>query len=558
MKWSGKRFASPKSVQRRMIVLLVTIFIPLSLLLFIVYRLSEHTLLGKVEQINRVTVEQTASRVQDLFQRAFMATNLFINDKQFLHALEEKDPYDVEKTYTYLQAVERLQYAFFLNEKYAVVIRDLHGHTFESETSRLGLRKGQLTESLLPGMQGVQLDLFHSYIWSMLSLTDTKGNPSQFLVITRWLFSPETANKKGIVAIAIPIAYIEQILQNSDGYFEIRDREKHVVYINRNQTNEGKTRDAGQDKFVALPLPPTDWTLYQWRGTDFIDRQLKWFHSVIYLSITTILLIYVVASTYVFRTMRQIFYQIRSLSKQLAMNSPVLNISFQSDRHLIELSELLRQLVHNLNTSRANFEMVSEEKRKLEMQMLQQQMNPHFLLNTLNTIRFLADQASQHRLSSLVLSLSFLLRQQLYGEEEYWTLREEKEYLEKYTVIQRARFGEGFRVHIDVAPDAADVPILRMLVQPLLENCFEHAFPGKTEGNIRVRCRRQANGLEITVSDDGVGMQFSVPQGTISSIGLNNVRERIRLYYGEEAGFSIASGPNQGTTITLLLPVEKR
>jgi two-component system sensor histidine kinase YesM len=556
---SGKRLTNPKSVQQKMIILLVTIFIPFSLMLFFVYKLSENKLLDKAEEINRVTVEKTAARVQDLFQRSFMATNLFINDEQFLRALEERDIYDFDKSYTYLQAVERLQYGVFLNEKYAVIIQDLHGNLYESDTSRLGLYKGQLAQKLLLGMQGANLDFFNNYLWSMVTLTDTKGVQAQFVVITRWLFSPETANKKGILAIAMPIAYIERILNESEGVFEIRDRQDKNIYESLDQKNEGVVYDSSKEKFVAIPLYPTNWSLYQWRGKDFIDKQLKWFNLVVYLSISCILLIYIGASTYVLKTIKQIFLQIRSFSKQLAINSPVLSIKIGEDRHLVELSELLSQLVRNLNTSRSNFETVFEEKRKLEMQMLQQQLNPHFLLNTLSTIRYMADRDSQHRLSSLVLSLSFLLRQQLYREEQYWTLSEEKEYLEKYSEIQRARFGENIRVHIEVGTNTSELPILKMLIQPLLENSFEHAFPGRSGGHIDIYFMRMADNLEIKVRDNGIGINNNEENPRIKSrksIGLKNVRERIRLHYGDDAGFFVTSHPELGTELTLILPIK--
>lgn len=556
---SGKRLTNPKSVQQKMIILLVTIFIPFSLMLFFVYKLSENKLLDKAEEINRVTVEKTAARVQDLFQRSFMATNLFINDEQFLRALEERDIYDFDKSYTYLQAVERLQYGVFLNEKYAVIIQDLHGNLYESDTSRLGLYKGQLAQKLLLGMQGANLDFFNNYLWSMVTLMDTKGAQAQFVVITRWLFSPETANKKGILAIAMPIAYIERILNESEGVFEIRDRQDNNIYESLDQKNEGVVYDSSKEKFVAIPLYPTNWSLYQWRGKDFIDKQLKWFNLVVYLSISCILLIYIGASTYVLKTIKQIFLQIRSFSKQLAINSPVLSIKIGEDRHLVELSELLSQLVRNLNTSRSNFETVFEEKRKLEMQMLQQQLNPHFLLNTLSTIRYMADRDSQHRLSSLVLSLSFLLRQQLYREEQYWTLSEEKEYLEKYSEIQRARFGENIRVHIEVGTNTSELPILKMLIQPLLENSFEHAFPGRSGGHIDIYFMRMADNLEIKVRDNGIGINNNGENPRIKSrksIGLKNVRERIRLHYGNDAGFFVTSHPELGTELTLILPIK--
>lgn len=289
-------------------------------------------------------------------------------------------------------------------------------------------------------------------------------------------------------------------------------------------------------------------------STMVIQDELRYFQLTVIATILFILVIFILSSTFVMRTVSRVFHQIRLLSKWLVNPTIDYSVSIHSDRHLTELSELLQQLVHNLNISRSNLEWAAAEKRNLEMQMLQQQMNPHFLLNTLNTIRFMAEQSNQEKIGSLVLSLSYLLKEQLYRNDRYWKLDEEREYLLKYAEIQRARFGENITVELRFSDELKERQILRMLLQPLVENGFEHAFSGRKYGRILIHAEKWEDGAKFIVSDDGLGIAEAQTSKTRKSIGISNVRERLRLHYGEGAVMEIASSEQSGTTVSLTIP----
>lgn len=551
MKWPVQWYIGPKSVQRRIIVLLVVIFIPLCLILYTVYQFSERTMLNKVDELNRIRVEQTASRVKDLFQRAFMSTNGFIGDKAFIAALQDEDPYSIEKNSTYLQAIERLQYTIFLNEKYAVVVQDHYGVPFESNPSRLGWKKGELQQEILKTVHWNGHDFFNSFQWSVF---DPGGDAEPLIVLSRWIFSPVTANMRGVVSIAIPLTALTDILRSDGGSYEIRDEAGKLIYPRTERLAEEKA--AGS---AAIALAPTPWVMIPADASAVIAQEMRYFQLIMIATILVVLFIFIVSSMFVLRTVSRVFHQIRLLSKRLVNPSLDLSVPVHADRHLTELSDLLQQLMHNLETSRNNLEWAAAEKRNLEMAMLQQQMNPHFLLNTLSTIRFLAEQSSQVRIGSLVLSLSYLLRQQLYRGERYWSLEEEKDYLLQYIEIQRARFGENIRVELIIAEELERLPILRMLLQPLVENCFEHGFSGRAAGNIRIAAGAAPGGMRVTIIDDGIGFTASQAAAAAKSksIGLHNVRERLRLHYGEKAELIIADAKLGGTIVSLYLPAEK-
>lgn len=567
--------AGPKSIQRRLFVWFVAIFIPLSLLLYFIYYTAEGTLVRKFDEVNALRGEQTAGRAQEWFQRIFMSSNLFINDKAFIEALEIADPYDIDKLYIYFNAIDRLQYPFFLNEKYAVVVEDQHGQIYESDILRLDLSKGSLAAALEDVLRLEDTDFFNSYRWELLTIPDRYGDNAQFIALARTIFNPTTAKRKGQIAIVLPMASLTSILSGGEsgagtGY-EIIEASGRLLHAAGESIRPGAA--------LEYSLEPTEWRLRLQSGSGIVTEEVKLFRLTIMATIFFIFTLFVVVTALVMREIRRVIGQINSLSQQLALHSPELILPAARDRHIDELSAILNRLVFNLRTARSNYEAAEAEKRKLEMDLLQQQINPHFLLNTLSTIRWIADRASQREISSLIVALSHLLRQQLYHDEVYWEMRQEREYLEKYAEIQSARHGGKITVRFDIEEAIAGEKVLKMLLQPIVENCYEHAFTGRSAGQVVVWGRRTADGLLLSVADDGIGLPSSaegspggapasasagrggtesggtqLPQSAFRrSIGLENVRHRLRLHYGERSRLDIRSG-SKGTTVTLLIP----
>jgi two-component system, LytTR family, sensor kinase len=206
-----------------------------------------------------------------------------------------------------------------------------------------------------------------------------------------------------------------------------------------------------------------------------------------------------------------------------------------------------------------------EEQQRLLMQArmaaLQNQINPHFLFNTLNTIsslvRFDPDKARE-----MILKLATILRRLLHSTDSFVPLRDEVEFIDNYLDIEVVRFGrDKLRVIKELEPAALDAMVPSMLLQPLVENCVKHGLASKIEGgSITLRGKVAKSRLELEVEDDGVGMpsphllhQRSGTSGT--GIGMANVAERLKVVYGDMANMSIDSREGFGTLIRLRLPL---
>ena len=215
---------------------------------------------------------------------------------------------------------------------------------------------------------------------------------------------------------------------------------------------------------------------------------------------------------------------------------------FSSVRIQIKLEEQERLLLH------------------ARMEALQNQINPHFLFNTLNSIsslvRFDPDMARD-----MIFKLARILRRLLNSGEAFVPLREEFEFIDNYLDIEVIRFGrDKLRVVREFDPASLDVVIPSMLLQPLVENSIKHGLAPKVEGgSVYLRSRVVDSRLIIEVEDDGVGMGGAQLVGSSSrtgtGIGMANISERLQVLYGDTARMTIDSHEGKGTLIRIRLPL---
>jgi two-component system sensor histidine kinase YesM len=210
------------------------------------------------------------------------------------------------------------------------------------------------------------------------------------------------------------------------------------------------------------------------------------------------------------------------------------------------------------------------EALRAELLALRLQINPHFLYNTLEVMRGIAYAHDAPEAAEIASSLSALLRYSTAMDGDTVPVHEELESLRHYLKIQKHRFGERFATRIRIEPEAADAPVPRFILQPLVENAFHHAIEKSTRRLLlRVHIYAKEGDLFVEVQDNGQGMseeelaelRQSLERGMESQntgIGLLNVHNRIRLSFGEGYGASITSAPEQGTQVVLRLPREPR
>ena len=212
-----------------------------------------------------------------------------------------------------------------------------------------------------------------------------------------------------------------------------------------------------------------------------------------------------------------------------------------------------------------------ENLKKAELRALQAQINPHFLYNTLDTIIWMVESKKTDQVVKIVSALSNFFRISLSKGMDWITIREEVERIRSYLTIQRIRYRDILDFKIEVDEDVSENTILKLVLQPLVENALYHGIKNKRQGGtIIVRARRKSKDeVLLEVEDNGIGFtpeklaqlrtDLEDDSGEIkleSGFGLGNVNKRIRLYYGKPYGLSVKSEYTTGTCVTLVIPAK--
>ena len=234
----------------------------------------------------------------------------------------------------------------------------------------------------------------------------------------------------------------------------------------------------------------------------------------------------------------------------------VLNSSFNS------MIEKIGNLVEDIRVEQLNL-------RATELKLLQAQINPHFLYNTLDTIIWLAEAGKKDDVVMMVTTLSDFFRTTLSKGRDYISVREEEAHIRSYLQIQQFRYRDILEYSIDIPEELYEYPILKLTLQPLVENALYHGIKNKRGlGHIRVSGEKQEGSLIFRVWDDGRGMESDrlekvrrliggeeeVDRSDPSGFGLFNVAQRLRLNYGAQYGISLESVYGEWTEVTVVIP----
>jgi two-component system sensor histidine kinase YesM len=244
-----------------------------------------------------------------------------------------------------------------------------------------------------------------------------------------------------------------------------------------------------------------------------------------------------------------------------------LDIQLESDRS-DELGRLTSSFNRMTREYSQNLERSVQRERELNetrLSMFQAQLNPHFLYNTLDSMKWLGITNKVPQVADMATDLASLLRAAVSGNKVI-SLEGELELLERYLDIQSLRFGDSFTWEMDIPDCLQHCLIPKLVLQPLVENAIIHGVSDMPDGYIKISARSENNDLLLSVSDNGQGMSEELlsclnspdrelPEG---HLGLNNVQRIVRLYYGEGYGISAKAGESSGSVVQIRLPIVKK
>lgn len=232
-----------------------------------------------------------------------------------------------------------------------------------------------------------------------------------------------------------------------------------------------------------------------------------------------------------------------------------------------ELAKTYNYMLDDMEKYIAELMHTQQEKRKSEIKALQMQINPHFIYNTLASIKMLVYQNDTKKTITTIDAFISLLRNTINNTDELVTISREIENLRNYMQIIQARYGDAVQMEFYVSRTCQNCEIPKLILQPFVENAFFHGYPSGQKGTIQIYIEKQEDMLKIRIMDDGVGLhadtdnKVSLPvqrKEHFSGIGIHNIRERLQLMYAEKQSLSIENGPFGGTVVTIQLPARTK
>lgn len=379
-------------------------------------------------------------------------------------------------------------------------------------------------------------------------------------------------------------------------YSFITDREGQIIscidkdYIGKNVKNY-VTSDLGNTRFSKerhsvfyrynsrsvivnkRGIGQVPWTIINLGDKDTLFSQVNFFKRVVVMLSIFIALVFtaiILAITrHYAKSIRQILNGMKlaqsgQLSVQLELE--VKDEFYVIARRFNKMIRQINQLVEEVKKQKEDAYIATYRQKEAEIRALEAQINPHFLYNTLDCINWIAIENEEHEISQMLSKLAQILRYSINKSNNIVMLEEEIKWLKQYVYIQQQRFGHSFECILEIEEKVKKFPIHKLLLQPFIENAIIHGFEGyKTGGVLQVRIKlAEGDCAELWIEDNGNGIKEEVLSKILHSIhnkkedeagiGIYNVINRVKMYYGDRAKLEIWSKPGQGTRIYLKIP----
>lgn len=567
------------SLQYKMMFLTLAVaVIPTMIVGIVAYMQSIKIVEEQVIKSNFNTVQQMANNMNDVFQSMDdLAIELWLDD-DFMECLTASDEGNSGLAYEMLTAQQRVNhYTVFKEDIYSVYVKAYNGLVFDTMSARNQVSR-ELEEELvrlkgkyvLISDEIVNFDGTVQKVFSLLwVLKDPKNLAKDLAIVKINILEKDISNiyRSNLLSAGSETFVIDedqQILSAVEGD-KIGSRMEQEVH-GSSEKAEYSVREINGERSLCTTVPLNQ---RKWKLVNIVPVKDLTKDSMTIQEVTVVAM---VASVF-FCTLVVLFFTMKVLHplKQLGESMKRLeNENFNTElpergndevtlvcRNFNKMSRKLNELINEVYAYQI-------KQKEAELKVLHEQINPHFLYNTLNTIYWMCKMERASETALLVDSLSKLFRLSLNSGKSITTVEKEMEYLRYYIVIQKKRYEEMIRFEMEVSEDVLQCQTVKLTLQPLVENAIYHGIEKKgTRGRIVIRAYRSGDCMYFQVSDDGAGADVERLNALLYETGeanqgfaLRNVHERIRLYYGEPYGLSFESSPGEGTTVTVVQPVE--
>lgn len=420
-----------------------------------------------------------------------------------------------------------------------------------------------------------------------------RGEDNWAISSARKIYDIEDGSLLGLIVFSVNIDFVDKvcgnILANKRSAFTIVDENGHIIY-------NSDFKNIGRDLSEIFPIQTQNligtsggFITKKERGNYIVTynsfSKLKW-KTILYISLDEVsiegailkqnlmyivitLLIFAIASSYfisaqITRPMKKLIKNMAKVEKGQFENLSVI----QSNDEVGLLSKRFNQMSFELKQLVDRIHIEQKQKTEAEINALQAQINPHFLYNTLSSVKWIAAIQKADKIVQVVEALIYMLRYTTSKFGDRVTIGDEIENIRNYITIQKVRYYNKLNVEYDIDEELSGYSVLKFTIQPIVENAIFHGLSGREgEGLIKVQVRRQERDIIIVVEDNGTGMdqetiasineKIAGFKGRFNNIGISNVNSRIKMHFGDQYGVYFESELGKGTKFMILIPAVK-
>ncbi|QUI23771.1 histidine kinase [Vallitalea pronyensis] len=564
---------------KNFIIIILLFLIPLSSITFLMYKNMNETVKEEISLINKNSLYRVRDVIDNVFKdvnemaiffsKDLKAQNFLVTDqyRPLLHN-QYKDLYHMFDMYTFVYDYVDSIYMYSEINKRTIsndLDKDITWQEDYVKNNHPGIwinsrKKRNIYPYLLTYIQPIYRRYYQDLIGSVIINIDMEE-------LSQLIRKNESTHSEDILIVDKD----QNIIFTYHGDLFLKNIKDVDIYkhIQIADTPYSGIMDISGSKYAVSTVPSSD---YDW--VYIAVQPLQHYEKELQVVINYILFLLTIC--FVLALIITVFISIKTFSPVVNIlsifeNPDNLNRFINNKDKDDEIKFIAQNIIQTIFSNRELKEELESRLKTLnqaQMVALQAQMNPHFLYNTLETIRWLVVELTQkeNEPSRMIASLSKLLRLSLDSKEQLISIKEEISHAKFYIDIMKVRYGEKLNVKWEISEDILDNKIVKFVLQPLIENAIYHGIKYKKDnGIIVISGKRYASYILLTIADDGTGMEPKRIQDTNAKleeiytihsehIGIYNVNQRIKLVFGEKYGLKLVNGLNQGVIVEIRIP----
>lgn len=528
--------------------------------------LSSESYIDSYVDSNKLILERTTIEYENLHSSINTMLTSFKDSQEVKLFLTTTEKESVTDNYTIFYQfgafMDRQSYQFYKNIPYQLVLVGRNGQTFYNNNAIQNISTTELLAK--PFVTSLKAD--PSLIASI---------PADYELIKRSINGPTILSGTAITDeknhTIIGYAFIELTETDfSSIYDKLISPDVNTILV-ANQYNEVLSSNKKEllqtkkKKYTALnhirqslTIPSFNFSITSEIQLDSLKKEMAIWPKVITLMLLIFLLLIILLFFYLKKILSPLYKLIETTPKIVEgdFNQKILVSGTYEIKKLISSYNYLQD---GLNIYMQQLLYTEKEKRKAEIKSLQLHIKPHFIYNTLTSIKFLIFENRNTEALTALNAFINLLEQTIYNKNELIPLKQELLILKDFSTILNTRYGNRIEFMSIIPDELQEFKLPKLLLQPFVENAFIHAFPNEIAGSICVTAKQTDEWFRIDIMDTGIGFNQDTTSQTekqnFSGIGIHNVQDRISLFYNNQATLTIESVKNQGTIVTIKIPI---